>query len=321
MAGTGVWLAVTGIWGVVGMMAVCGLAGGVVNMLTLLDVGGNDGRGLPATRTMVWRCLASGLLAAFLVPLFLQTISSQMLTDALDSTKGYAPVLALAGFCLIAGVSSRAFIQTISERVLREVREAKDQASAAEGAAKQAEGKAEAAKGAAAQADRKADALALSPLPLPSVLQAFERVGAGAGDGGLVSSLSSSSSSSADAIRKMWDEDPEDKPDGVPERDGRRLTAVVRPFSEAGTLAAVRLEVRATDPGKPLAGPVTFRLHPTFPRPEVTVQPSSDGVARLNLTAIEAFTAAALTDDGQTRLQLNLCSVKGGPAPFYKRCT
>ncbi len=99
-------------------------------------------------------------------------------------------------------------------------------------------------------------------------------------------------------------------------RAGRKLDARIVPI-RGSDACRVHFELRATSPAKPLRGPVTFHLHPTFARPDVTVTPDSDGVARLDVVATGAFTVGAEADDGQTRLELDLVEVKGGTEAFY----
>jgi hypothetical protein len=90
-----------------------------------------------------WQHIIVGVAAAFMVPLFLNMISG----DLIDKIRGvdgkasdYSKMFVLAGFCLVAAVSSRAFIRTLSDKVLQEVRSAKQKA---EQAADQAETAAE----------------------------------------------------------------------------------------------------------------------------------------------------------------------------------
>ena len=51
-------------------------------------------------------------------------------TEAL--VRDFSKFLVFAGFCLVAAISSRAFIKTLSDRILKEATEAKEKASAAE---------------------------------------------------------------------------------------------------------------------------------------------------------------------------------------------
>src|SRR5262245_56110250 len=71
------------------------------------------------------RAALLGVGAAILIPLFLNTISSNLLSDVLTAAEPGASALVFAGFCLVAAISSRAFIQTLADRVLAEAREAK----------------------------------------------------------------------------------------------------------------------------------------------------------------------------------------------------
>ena len=76
-----------------------------------------------------WQHVFVGVVASFMVPLFLNMISG----DLIDKIRGvdgktadYSRMFVLAGFCLVAAVSSRAFIKTLSEKVLQEVRKKVD---------------------------------------------------------------------------------------------------------------------------------------------------------------------------------------------------
>jgi hypothetical protein len=53
------------------------------------------------------------------------------ITGDLSDSKVVAKLLVLAGFCLLAAISSRAFLRSLSERVLQEVRTAKKEAEEA----------------------------------------------------------------------------------------------------------------------------------------------------------------------------------------------
>jgi len=64
-----------------------------------------------------------GVSASLLIPLFLNMISSNLLKETGSDSSKY---LILFGFCLIASLSSKAFIQTISDRLLNEVKNTKE---------------------------------------------------------------------------------------------------------------------------------------------------------------------------------------------------
>lgn len=115
---------VTIIWITVGT----GLFGGIINFL-LLDPSQNSGK------LKLWRSLAIGLGAATLVPLFLQTISSDLINQTQQHPENY---LVYAGFCIVAAIFSRRFIDTLGERILNEAKGANVQAAAANTTANQA---------------------------------------------------------------------------------------------------------------------------------------------------------------------------------------
>ena len=108
------------------VMLLSGALGGLVN--------GFLSEAPETARLAWWKHVVIGITAAFMVPLFLAMISADLI-DKIRGTAGQAgnPVLLLnlAGFCLVAAVSSRAFIGSLTERLMREVRDARAQADAA----------------------------------------------------------------------------------------------------------------------------------------------------------------------------------------------
>jgi hypothetical protein len=66
-----------------------------------------------------------GVGAAFLMPLFLNTISISLLSDMFKENSTHDNYFVFSGFCLLAAISSRAFIQTLSDKVLKEAKEAR----------------------------------------------------------------------------------------------------------------------------------------------------------------------------------------------------
>lgn len=68
------------------------------------------------------KCVIIGLGASFLVPLFLQMISSNLIESSYKSDKD---LLVFLGFCLIASIFSKRFIETIGEKILKQVEEVK----------------------------------------------------------------------------------------------------------------------------------------------------------------------------------------------------
>lgn len=99
-------------------MLVSGAFGGIVNYF--LNSGEKHEWGA------FWKAVVIGIGAAFLVPVFLNMISSDLLAQtAQDSNQ----LLVFAGFALIASISSRSFISNISQKVLKEAQEAKKEAN------------------------------------------------------------------------------------------------------------------------------------------------------------------------------------------------
>jgi predicted transcriptional regulator len=102
-------------------MLCSGLFGGTVNFFQLYS---DQNKGW----INYWRCVIVGLGAAFLVPLFLQMISSNLVDNVKTSDKD---LLVFIGFCLIAAIFSRRFIETIGEKILKQVEQVKETAEQA----------------------------------------------------------------------------------------------------------------------------------------------------------------------------------------------
>jgi hypothetical protein len=101
-------------------MLIAGLLGGLVNYCL------NSGK--ENEWDALWKSLIIGVGASFLVPVFLNMISSDLINQSQDNS---IQLLVFAGFSLIASISSKAFISNISQRVLKEAQEAKEQAISA----------------------------------------------------------------------------------------------------------------------------------------------------------------------------------------------
>ncbi len=114
---------------VLGIMFLMGIVGGSINMI----LAGDDAlKGLKG-----WgKAVVLGIGAAILIPLFLNTIESDLLKNVLAAPELGADALIFAGFCLIAAISSRQFIRTLSDRVTALAQDAK---KAADEAKKQVE--------------------------------------------------------------------------------------------------------------------------------------------------------------------------------------
>jgi DNA-binding MarR family transcriptional regulator len=104
-------------------ITIAGVLGGLINFYLSRRANGQDS-GLSKSITL-------GIGASLLVPLFLNTISSNLVVDIQTKPEITKNMLVFFGFCLAAAISSKAFIESISKRVLDEAREAKKAATAA----------------------------------------------------------------------------------------------------------------------------------------------------------------------------------------------
>ena len=118
---------------------------------------------------------------------------------------------------------------------------------------------------------------------------------------------------------QVWALDPnKGKFGGSPEREGRVLSATIQPKAGPRSAACrVTVEVRSTDPKRPLSGTVTFHMHPTFGAGQKYDVAVIEGVARTAVTSWGVFTIGAEADEGRTRLELDLAEVRGGTERFY----
>jgi len=99
------------------LMGAMGLLGGLTNY-----VGGTEQEPDPKKPApSLWRSLIWGVSAAFLVPLFLNMMSSDLLDTLLAGTAGWGDLFVFSGFCLLAGISSRAFVTNLTDRILNQV--------------------------------------------------------------------------------------------------------------------------------------------------------------------------------------------------------
>ncbi|HYF30945.1 MAG TPA: pYEATS domain-containing protein [Chitinophagaceae bacterium] len=105
---------------------------------------------------------------------------------------------------------------------------------------------------------------------------------------------------------------------GQSKANGREIKANVTPTSFDPDLFTVALEVTSTDTNRPLTGDVTFYLHPTFRDPVRKVTPVN-GVANLSIISYGAFTVGVESDEGKTRLEIDLAQVAGIPEKFKQR--
>lgn len=119
---------------ILGTMFLAGIVGGLINSY-LSD---------PNVEKPLawWQHIVVGVGASFMVPVFLNTISSRLIAEIAGTeftSEILSKLLILAGFCLLAAVSSRAFIRSMTDRLLREISAAKKEAKEAKEQAKNAE--------------------------------------------------------------------------------------------------------------------------------------------------------------------------------------
>jgi hypothetical protein len=79
-----------------------------------------------------WTCVIIGLAASLLVPLFLKTISSNLINCTNSGCPQALDYLVFLGICLIAAIFSRRFIDSVAAKILKEAKEATEKAEQAQ---------------------------------------------------------------------------------------------------------------------------------------------------------------------------------------------
>lgn len=97
---------------ILGVMVLAGLIGGTVNFA----LARTEHSGWP---DWFWSVVV-GIGASLLVPLFLNTISSTLLSGLLTKTAPDADIFVFAGFCLLGAIASKAMIQTLTQKWLKQ---------------------------------------------------------------------------------------------------------------------------------------------------------------------------------------------------------
>ena len=125
-------------------MLAAGAFGGFVNFLvskTKPNSTPNDVGSTVEGQLKWWQHILIGVAAAFIVPVFLNMISSGLIKEVSEEVsvaKAAPKLLILVGFCLVAAISSRAFIRNVTDKLLREVENTKRVAAEANSQAKEA---------------------------------------------------------------------------------------------------------------------------------------------------------------------------------------
>ncbi len=108
------------------IIVIAGILGGSANYLTEEKKTEGGGVALWLNRVVV------GIVAAFLIPLFLETMSSDLLKNILSNTdEAIKDYFVFFGFCLLGAISSRLLIQTLSDKVFQLAKDAKLEADKA----------------------------------------------------------------------------------------------------------------------------------------------------------------------------------------------
>jgi hypothetical protein len=100
--------------------------------------------------------------------------------------------------------------------------------------------------------------------------------------------------------------------------NGRHVYATVEPVIGDKNWFLVRLVVEPTLGGEALDLPVYFYIHSDFPQNQLRVMPHHSR-AELVIRAWGAFTVGVLTDNGDTRLELDLAENNTYPSLFRER--
>lgn len=174
------------------IIVVAGLIGGWAGYLT--DPISSSAEPDAAKKHVCKRYLVLGLIAAGVVPLFLSVLQSNLVTTIFTPKKDSAAAdvipfvefLVFAGFCLIAAVSARAFLDSMTRRLMKdidrmkeEVAEVKNQTADNAQEAREASAKAEDAQQKAVVAAELVDDAAASGRAPATMIESAGRLAAG----------------------------------------------------------------------------------------------------------------------------------------------
>ena len=81
-------------------------------------------KGLTKSKSEIWKYIVSGIGAATLVPLLLNMLSSNLIKDSQDFEQ--TNYFVFAGFCFVAGFFSERFINSIGDKILKNLAETND---------------------------------------------------------------------------------------------------------------------------------------------------------------------------------------------------
>jgi regulator of replication initiation timing len=101
------------------IMIVAGALGGVVNYFFAPKEKDRE-----SGRNELIKSITVGVAASLLVPLFLNMISSEIIEK---SKNDIYQLFVISGFCLTAAISSKAFIKSISDTVIKDIKKVRDE--------------------------------------------------------------------------------------------------------------------------------------------------------------------------------------------------
>ncbi|MDB5584442.1 MAG: hypothetical protein JWR80_9618 [Bradyrhizobium sp.] len=105
----------------------------------------------------------------------------------------------------------------------------------------------------------------------------------------------------------------------IAEANNRRLRVQKTGESSGKSWIQFNLIVEATTQSLPLEGEVVFHLHPTFHQSVRPIKAQGGKAMIEDCKAYGAFTVGASCDDGDTKLELDLASVRSLPSWFRRR--
>lgn len=110
---------------VAGIIILAGVLGGWAAYLTASPDASDANR---EQRKRLLRFLVVGCVASACVPLFLSLVQSDLLKAIFDAPRpAFQQDLVLLGLCLVAAFSARAFLESVSRRILRDLEDVKEQ--------------------------------------------------------------------------------------------------------------------------------------------------------------------------------------------------
>jgi len=291
---------------IISLIVLAGVLGGFVNT-ALERKSEEDENENPYPASSLYRNIPIGIGAAFLVPLFLSSVKSEVLTSLLGRIENVPMYLVFFGYCVLASISARAFITTLTDKIFQNVKDLQKEAAANKKEIEKAKDEVEKTKTSSEEAKKVAQA-------------ANDAIRLGTSEKTAITTQQKPASrlnmTDADFATVLKEADPwKDKFGKLTSRNDRTIRATLTPMSDHPELAVVTLQVFSTNSRNPLSGTVQFFLHPTFNNfhPEVPVVNES---ASINFTSSGAFTVGATCDGGATLLELDLADLPDAWEPW-----